>query len=66
MEQLVQSLRGLSCGEAERVVASAIYDDFALTAADLPRIVEAKRTLLGSAGCLESIAADFSPNDMAD
>jgi MoxR-like ATPase len=64
MEQLVQSLRGLSCSEAERVVASAIYDDFALTAADLPRIVEAKRTLLGSTGCLESIAADFSPNDI--
>lgn len=64
MEQLVLSLRGLSCREAERVVASAIYDDYSLTALDLPRIVEAKRTLLGSAGCLESIAADFSLDDV--
>lgn len=64
MEQLVQSLRGLSCAEAERVVASAIYDDHALTGDDLPRIVEAKRTLLGTTGCLETIAADFAPEDI--
>ena len=64
MEQLVQSLRGLSCREAERVVASAIFDDYALNADDLPRIIEAKRTLLGSTGCLEAIAADFSPDDI--
>lgn len=65
MEQLVQSLRGLSCAEASRVVASAIHTDNRLTADDLPRIVEAKRTLLGSAGCLEAIAADFATNDLA-
>ena len=59
MEQLVQSLRGLSCGEAERVVASAIYQDNQLSGDDLSHIVETKRTLLGSTGCLESIAADF-------
>ncbi|MGH7200685.1 MAG: AAA family ATPase, partial [Planctomycetaceae bacterium] len=64
MEQLVQSLRGLSCCEAERVVASAIYDDDSLTANDLPHIIEAKRTLLGSQGCLEAIAADFAPEDI--
>jgi AAA+ superfamily predicted ATPase len=64
MEQIVQSLRGLSCREAERVIASAIYDDYALTVQDLPHIVEAKRTLLGSTGCLESIVADFSLEDV--
>ena len=64
MEQLVQCLRGLSCREAERVIASAIYADSALSADDLPRIIEAKRTLLGSTGCLESIAADFAPEDI--
>lgn len=64
VEQLVQSLRGLSCAEAERVVASAVYDDYSLNADDLPRIVEAKRTLLGSAGCLEAIAADVRPEDI--
>jgi MoxR-like ATPase len=64
MDQLVQSLRGLTCDEAARVVASAIYADFALTADDLPHVVEAKRTLLGSAGCLEAIAVDFTPDDI--
>jgi SpoVK/Ycf46/Vps4 family AAA+-type ATPase len=64
LEHLVLSLRGLSCSEVERVVSSAIYDDFALTSEDLPRLVEAKRTLLGSAGCLESIAVDFTPEDV--
>ncbi len=64
MEQLVQMLRGLTCQEAERVVAAAIYQDYALRGDDLHRIVEAKRMLLGSTGYLESIAADFSPDDI--
>ena len=64
MEQLVQTLRGLTCAEAERVIASAIYQDYALRGDDIPRIVEAKRMLLGSTGCLESIAADFLPEDI--
>jgi len=34
MEQLVQCLRGLSCREAERVVASAIYADNTLSDVD--------------------------------
>lgn len=64
MDQLVQTLRGLTRSEAERIVASAIYQDFSLTAADLPHILEAKRALLGATGCLESIAADFSMEDI--
>jgi AAA+ superfamily predicted ATPase len=64
LEHLVLSLRGLSCNEAERVIAAAIYDDFALTSEDILRLVEAKRTLLGSTGCLESIAVDFTPDDV--
>lgn len=64
MEQLVNALRGLSRSEVERVVASAIYQDFTLCGEDLPRIIDAKRQLLGQTGCLESIAADFSPEDI--
>ncbi len=64
MYQLVQSLRGLSCAEASRVFASAIYDDYSLSSEDLPKIIEGKRQLLSNAGCLESIAADFSPDDI--
>jgi SpoVK/Ycf46/Vps4 family AAA+-type ATPase len=64
MEQIVQTLRGLTCREAEVVIGSAIYDDYALSGDDLSHIIEAKRTLLGSAGCLEAIAADFEPDDI--
>ncbi len=64
MYQLVQTLRGLSRNEAERVVAAAILDDGKLSASDLPNIVESKRTLLGTTGCLESIAADFAIDDI--
>ena len=64
MGQLVQTLRGLSCAQAERVIASAIVDDFTFTAEDLPRVVESKRRMLGTQGCLEAIAVDFSPDDI--
>lgn len=63
-EQMVQTLRGLSLKNVGRVVAAAIYDDFALTIEDLPRLVEAKRTLLGNIGSLEDIAVDFSVDDI--
>tara|TARA_R110002072_G_scaffold303130_1_gene495002 strand:- start:21461 stop:22963 length:1503 start_codon:yes stop_codon:yes gene_type:complete len=63
-EQMVQTLRGLSLKDVGRVVAAAIYDDFALTVEDLPRLVEAKRTLLGNMGSLEDIAVDFSVDDI--
>jgi hypothetical protein len=63
-DQLVQTLRGLTCAEAERVVASAIHYDNRLSAEDFPRIVEGKRNLLQSAGCLESITADVSVDEM--
>ncbi|MFO0919086.1 MAG: AAA family ATPase [Planctomycetaceae bacterium] len=64
MEQLVQTLRGLTCREAERVVATAIYQDYSLRGDDISRIVDAKRMLLGTSGCLESIAADFSTDEI--
>jgi MoxR-like ATPase len=64
MEQLVQSLRGLTCEEAARVAASVVYDDYLLNADDLPRVVEAKRRILASAGCLESIACDRGVSDV--
>jgi MoxR-like ATPase len=64
LEQIAQALRGLGRDDAVRVVNTAIYGDGALTADDLPRIVEAKRRLLGGIGCLEAIAADFQPEDI--
>jgi len=64
MDQLIHTLRGLTRSETERVIASAIYHNYSLSGDDLPRIVEAKRQLLGATGCLESIVADFSPDDI--
>lgn len=64
MEQLIQALRGLTLSEAERVIASAIHQDHSLRGDDLPRIIETKRRLLGSAGVLESVAADFASEDI--
>lgn len=64
MDQLVQTLRGLTRSEAERVVASAIYRDYTLKPADLPVILEAKKAVLGASGCLESVAIDFTMDDV--
>lgn len=64
MEQLVQTLRGLTEAQAERVISAAVIDDSSLNATDLPRIIESKRTQLGSQGCLESIAADSTADQI--
>jgi SpoVK/Ycf46/Vps4 family AAA+-type ATPase len=64
METLVQTLRGLTAAEAARVVAAAVHDDDTLSAEDLPRVVEAKRHLLQSAGCLESITVNVAPEEI--
>lgn len=63
-EQLVQTLRGLTCTEAARVVASCIHDDYTLNADDLPRLIEAKRNILQSTGCLESITVNMAVDEI--
>jgi ATP-dependent 26S proteasome regulatory subunit len=64
MDQLVQTLRGLTRADAARVVAAAIHVDNALTAEDLPRIIEDKRNLLQTAGCLESISVNIAVDEI--
>lgn len=64
LEHLVQTLRGLTQAQARRVIHSAIIDDNALTIDDLPRIVEAKRNLLQTAGCLETINVDVQVDEI--
>jgi len=64
MDQIIQVLRGLNRWEVERALSAAIHYDYKLDADDIPRIVEAKRDLLATAGCLEPIAADFAPADI--
>jgi len=64
LEMAVQTLRGLTSEEIVRVVCEVLYQDYVLDHADLPRLVEAKRTRLAAAGCLESIVADVSPDEI--
>jgi AAA+ superfamily predicted ATPase len=64
METLIQTLHGLTTDEAARAVAAAIHVDQVLDGSDLPRVVEAKRRILGTTGCLEPIVADVSPDDI--
>ncbi|QDT63530.1 AAA family ATPase [Calycomorphotria hydatis] len=64
IDRIALTLRGLGRAEATRVISTAIYDDNKFNSEDINRIVEAKRMLLGTTGCLESIAADFSPEDI--
>jgi len=64
LDQLVQTLRGLTADEAARVVTGAIYYDNVLDSSDLPKIVDAKRARLGTTGCLESIVADVAPDEI--
>ncbi len=64
MDQLVQTLRGLTRADAAKVVAAAIHVDNALTAEDLPRIIEDKRSLLQTSGCLESIPVNVEVDEI--
>jgi ATP-dependent 26S proteasome regulatory subunit len=64
LEMVVQTLHGLTSEEAARVVAGAIEADQAFDSAGLPRIVDAKRRILGTMGCLEPIIADVSPEEI--
>ena len=64
LELAVQSLRGLTSEEIVRVVSEVLYKDYVFDRAGLPRLVEAKRTRLAATGCLESIVADVSPDEI--
>lgn len=64
LEQIVQTLRGLTAAEAARVVAGAVFDDYQFSPEDLPRIVEAKRNLLQGTGCLESVSVNFAVDEV--
>ena len=64
LELAVQTLRGLTSEEIVRVVSEMLCDDYVFDKADLPRLVEAKRIRLAATGCLESIVADVSPDEI--
>ena len=65
MDQLVSTLRGLNATDVSRIITTTVLDDNRLSAEDLPRIVEAKRALLGSSGCLETIETELNEVELA-
>lgn len=52
LERLIENLGGLSATDTERLARQAIFDDGALTLADLPRALSAKIELLNRGGTL--------------
>lgn len=52
LELLIENLGGLSTTDTERLARTAIYDDGALLATDLPIIMQAKYALLNRSGVL--------------
>lgn len=61
---LVQNLRGLTFAEAKRLAYKAIADDGAITAADIPRINQAKFSLLQTEGVLSQVLDTGSFNQV--
>jgi SpoVK/Ycf46/Vps4 family AAA+-type ATPase len=52
LERLIENLSGLSATDTERLARQAIFDDGALTMADLPRTLSAKIEILNRGGLL--------------
>jgi len=52
IDLLVRNLQGLTISDARRLIRNAIYNDGAITKADLPAVMKAKYSLLGQEGVL--------------
>ena len=52
-ELLVENLAGLAHGDARRIARNAVYVDGAITASDLPSVMQAKYELLNRGGALQ-------------
>ncbi len=63
LAMLVHNLSGLTEADARRLARAAIWDDGAITAADLPNVVRAKQRLLDQGG---AVAFEFDTARFAD
>ncbi|NOZ10274.1 MAG: AAA family ATPase [Gammaproteobacteria bacterium] len=52
LRMLINNLRGLTHSDVRRLTRKAIYDDGAITQADLPKLAKAKHRLLDKSGAL--------------
>jgi len=65
-DRLLANLKGLALAEAEKLLTRVIVEDGRLDAADIKRVVEAKRELVERDGLLEYCPAEESLDDIAD
>lgn len=63
--RLLQHLRGLTLFEAKKILTKAIVEDGGFSAADIPKIAEAKREIIEQSGVLEYFSADEGMGDIA-
>lgn len=56
LRQLAHNLRGLTAAEARRIVTRCVFDDLALSPADLACVLDGKREQLATGGLLEFVA----------
>ncbi|HEV8632428.1 MAG TPA: AAA family ATPase, partial [Thermoanaerobaculia bacterium] len=58
LTRFARGLLGLTLEEVRRMVAQAMFEDLALTTADIPRVLERKRQAMARNGALELIPID--------
>jgi hypothetical protein len=66
MNTLVKNLSGLTLMEAGKVLTKAIVEDGSLTAADIRRVIDAKREVVEREGLLEYYPAETTMAGVAD
>lgn len=64
LQRIIQNLRGVPEQDARRLVRSAIWDDGALTEADLPRLNKARFELLDLSGAVHFELETARPDDV--
>jgi hypothetical protein len=58
VNRLLQQLRGLTLFEVQKVLTKIVVEDHSFTAADIPRIAEAKKEIVERSGVLEYFATE--------
>ncbi len=66
LERLLDSLKGLTRMEAEKVLTKALVEDGMLTADDIQKVFEAKKAIVQREGLLQYTPAEEAMTDVAD
>jgi len=66
LDRLLDSLKGLTRMEAEKVLTKALVEDGVLTADDIQKVFEAKKAIVQREGLLQYTPAEEAMTDVAD